>query len=147
MPTQKSYQYLDRLLQTKLNVDKDGLYLYRNVIPTSLPNLAFVGGEVSTFNNVLTHGLQALWLRNVLAGKISLPPVGRMERAIEVERAWKRTWMPPTSARASLFQLHMMKYHDQLVKDLKVPHLRKGINKVAEMFQPYSASDYHDLFA
>ena len=68
--------------------------------------------------NVLTHGLQALWLKNVITGKISLPPTGRMERAIELERAWKRSWMPPTSARASLVQLHMMKYHDQLVKDI-----------------------------
>ena len=46
-------------MQNRLNIDRDGLYLYRNVIPTGLPNLAFVGGEVSTFNNILTHGLQA----------------------------------------------------------------------------------------
>ena len=54
----KSYQYLDRLLQNRLKIDRDGLYLYRNMIPTGLPNIAFVGGEVSTFNNVLTHGLR-----------------------------------------------------------------------------------------
>lgn len=143
----KSYQYLDRLLQNRLKIDRDGLYLYRNMIPTGLPNIAFVGGEVSTFNNILTHGLQSLWLRNLLAGTFSLPSRGRMERAVELERAWKRTWMPPTSARASLFQLHMPKYHDQLVKDLGAPHLRKGSNKLAEVFQPYSAADYKDLFA
>ena len=83
----------------------------------------------------------------LLSGQFMLPPRGRMERAVELERAWKRTWMPPTSARASLFQLHMPKYHDQLIKDLGEPHLRKGLNKVAEVFQPYSAADYKDLFA
>ena len=35
---------------------------------------------------------------------------------MEREQAWKRTWMPATSARASIHQLHMMKYHDQLVE-------------------------------
>merc|ERR1712178_592004 len=44
----KHYNYLDRLLQQKLNLQKDGLYLYRNIIPTGLPDLAFVGCEVST---------------------------------------------------------------------------------------------------
>ena len=27
------------------------------------------------------------------------------------------------------------------------PHLRKGVNKLAEVFQPYSAADYKSLFA
>ena len=51
----KSYEYLDRLLQNRLNIDRDGLFLYRNILPTGLPNVAFVGGEVSTFNNILTQ--------------------------------------------------------------------------------------------
>ena len=36
----------------RLKKQKDGLYLYRNVIPPGVDNLAFVGAEVSTFNNV-----------------------------------------------------------------------------------------------
>ncbi len=55
--------------------------------------------------------------------------------------------MPFTRGRAALFQLHMPKYHDQLVKDMGEPHLRKGRNKLAEIFQPYCAADYKDLFA
>ena len=51
----KSYEYLDRLLQNRLRIDKDGLFLYRNILPTGLANVAFVGGEVSTFNNILTQ--------------------------------------------------------------------------------------------
>ena len=51
------------------------------MIPTGLPNLAFVGGEVSTFNNILTHGLQAAWLKRLLTGEFALPPRGRMARA------------------------------------------------------------------
>ena len=62
-------------------------------------------------------------------------------------QAWKRSWKPFSNARAALLQLHMPKYHDQLLMDMGEPHLRKGRNKLAEIFQPYWAADYKDLFA
>lgn len=142
----KDYNMLDRLLQNKLELEKDGLYLYRNVIPPRLPDFAFVGSEVSTFNNILTHSLQAEWLARVLKGSVMLPTEGRMLRKLEKEMAWKRMWMPATSARASIFQLHMMKYHDRLLRDMGEKHLRKGPNVLAEMFSPYTAADYAAIF-
>merc|ERR1711972_596424 len=101
---------------------------------------------VSTFNNILTHGLQSQWLAQVLDGKVQLPSSGHMLKHIEKEQAWKRTWMPGTSARASIFQLHMMKYHDQLCADMGEKPKRKGWNLLAEMFSPYSAKDYAGIF-
>merc|ERR1712039_782114 len=100
----KSYDIFDEATQKKLAVQRDGLYLYRNIIPPAVPNLAFVGAEVSTFNNILTHGIQALWLQRYLKGHVKLPPRGKMERCIEQERSWKRSWMPASSARASIWQ-------------------------------------------
>merc|ERR1712232_1088821 len=132
--------------QQKLAVARDGLYLYRNIIPPAVSNLAFVGSEVSTFNNILTHGLQALWLQRMLTGEMNLPRPSTMERIVEKEQAWKRSWMPPSSARAAIWQLHMMKYHDNLCKDMQVRHMRKGCNIIAEILAPYSAADYKDLF-
>jgi dimethylaniline monooxygenase (N-oxide forming) len=141
----KNYDLLDRLLQQKLPMERDGLYLYRNILAPRLPDLAFVGSEVSTFNNILTHSLQAQWLKRVLSGEVQLPTAGLMEKTIEKEQAWKRTWMPGTSARASIWQLHMMKYHDTLCKDMQVPHKRKS-NPLAELFMPYQANDYAAIF-
>merc|ERR1712217_373274 len=105
----------------KLAVQRDGLYLYRNIIPPAVSDLAFVGSEVSTFNNILTHGLQAVWLRQVLTGEMRLPQASAMHQIVEKEQAWKRSWMPASSARASIWQLHMMKYHDNLCKDMQMP--------------------------
>ena len=46
----KNYDWLDRVLQTdKLHIEKDGLYLYRNIIAPELADIAFIGCEVSTF--------------------------------------------------------------------------------------------------
>merc|ERR1711913_273098 len=69
----KSYDIFDKVTQQKLAIARDALYLYRNIIPPAVSNLAFVGSEVSTFNNILTHGLQAVWLRQVLTGEMRLP--------------------------------------------------------------------------
>jgi len=142
----KNYDLLDVLVQNKLNKEKDGLYLYRNVIPPKLANLAFIGSEVSTFNNILTHGLQAEWLARVLDGKIELPSAARMEQTLETEQAWKRSWMPATSARASIYQLHMLKYHDMLLVDMGENPMRKGMNFLAEALSPYCAADYRGMF-
>merc|ERR1711920_209490 len=142
----KSYAYLDPNLCRQLNREQDGLYLYRNMFPTKVPDLCFVGSEVSTFNNILTQGLQALWLRHVLTGDISLPSVTEMDQVVDMERSWKRSWMPKKGDRAAILQLHKMAYHDQLCRDMGVNARRKGWNLLAETFAPYSAADYINLF-
>jgi len=130
-----------------LSRQSDGLHLYRNIFPLGLPNLCFIGAEVSTFNNILTQGLQALWLGKVLSGEVKLPPAQVMVEHVDMARAWKESWMPKKADRAAILQLHKMKYHDQLCIDMGVNHLRKGWNIFAEVFSPYSASDYCALFA
>jgi cation diffusion facilitator CzcD-associated flavoprotein CzcO len=141
----KNYELLESNLRERLDLERDGLYLYRNVLPARLPGLAFVGSEVSTFNNILTQGLQAEWLARVLQGDMKLPQ-GKLSQAVESEQAWKRSWMPATSARASILQLHMMKYHDMLLRDMGEDHKRKGWNVLAEVFAPYNARDYTAVF-
>merc|ERR1712190_143310 len=142
----KSYAYLEPALRERLNRQSDGLSLYRNMFPTQVPDLCFVGSEVSTFNSILTQGLQALWLKQVLIGEVALPSLEAMEKTIAKEQAWKRSWMPKKGDRAAILQLHKMAYHDQLCRDMGVKTLRKGWNLLAELFAPYSAGDYAGLF-
>merc|ERR1711972_754901 len=144
----KNYDIFDKSsVQPLMDLERDGLWLYRNMIPAHLRDLAFIGCEVSTFNNILTHGLQALWLQRLLTGELRLPCGGDMEREVGRDRAWKRSWMPGSSARAAIWQLHMMRYHDGLVEDMGECRKRKGFNLLAEVFSPYSAGDYRDLFS
>ena len=39
-------------------------------------------------------------------------------------------------------QLHQIHYHDQLLKDMSLPHRRKGMNLLAEALMPYQSADY-----
>merc|ERR1711988_823953 len=143
----KSYDYLEPREREMLGRQSDGLHLYRNIFPLHVPDLCFIGAEVSTFNNILTQGLQALWLGKVLCGQTQLPPAHAMAKDIEAAKAWKESWMPKKGDRAAILQLHKMKYHDQLCIDMGVSHLRKGWNLLAEIFAPYSAADYASLFS
>jgi dimethylaniline monooxygenase (N-oxide forming) len=142
----KSYSYLDPQECHMLGRQTDGLHLYRNMFPLGLSNLCFIGAEVSTFNNILTQGLQALWLSKVLKGQVKLPPAHVMAKQVDVSKAWKESWMPLKSDRAAILQLHKMQYHDQLCIDMGANPLRKGWNILAEVFAPYSATDYSALF-
>merc|ERR1712125_176848 len=82
----KSYALFDEATQKKLAVQRDGLYLYRNIIPPAVSDLAFIGCEVSTFNNTLTHGLQSVWLRQMLTGEMRLPSASVMHHVVEKEQ-------------------------------------------------------------
>jgi hypothetical protein len=132
----KDYGIFDKTICDKLDLQEDGLWLYKNIIPVNVPNLAFIGSEVSTFNNILTQHLQAEWL----VGFIDKPHNNsEMESFINNERTWKRSWMPFTSCRASLIQLHMVKYHDILMRDLN----KQTVNsKWWQWVIPHTARDY-----
>ena len=42
-----------------LDVQEDGLYLYRHIFPPGVADLAFCGSEVATISNIVTHGIHA----------------------------------------------------------------------------------------
>ncbi|KAG2495226.1 hypothetical protein HYH03_006500 [Edaphochlamys debaryana] len=141
----KTYEYLEGDMRAKLDLQKDGLYLYRNCLPYAVPHLAFVGSEVSTYNNILTDGLQALWLANVLGGRVKLPPPTLMAEDVRAQQRWRRAVMPAQRSRGSVLMLYMMQYHDQLLEDVGAATRRKGLNALAECCGSYTAEDYTPL--
>ncbi|GIL97456.1 hypothetical protein Vretimale_3099 [Volvox reticuliferus] len=141
----KTYDYLEGEMRSRLELQKDGLYLYRNCLPCAVPHLAFIGSEVSTYNNILTQGLQALWLAHILAGRVQLPSPAAITEDVRAQQRWRRAVMPAQRSRGSVLMLYMMQYHDQLLADMGQPPHRKGVNLFAECFGAYTAADYEDL--
>mmetsp|Transcript_22010 Transcript_22010/g.48088 ORF Transcript_22010/g.48088 Transcript_22010/m.48088 type:complete len:524 (-) Transcript_22010:536-2107(-) len=138
----KTYDYFPEEVREKLGKEADGLYLYKHMLPSKVPNLAFVGGEIATISNIMTYSVQGAWLAKVWNGEIPLPPAEKMDETIEATKAWKRGWMSNTFSRANLVLLHQIHYHDGLMKDMGLPHFRKAPNYLAEAFMPYQAGDY-----
>ena len=136
---QKTYDLFAEGVRQRLDICTDGLWLYRNIIPVGVKRLAFIGSEISTFNNILTHNLQSQWLAHNLECD-TLPNATTMNEDIEKERTWKRSWMADTPSRASLLQLHMTKYHDILMHDCNRSLVK---NKWYQWVLPITARDYN----
>lgn len=137
------YGLFDDATRVALGLGDDGLYLYRQMIPPDVDDIAFVG-YAATIASILTYSLQARWLADHLAGACQLPDAGSMRADVEDLRAWKRRRLPPSRSRAARLLLYMQHYHDQLVADLGVSPLRKqGVfAPFKEVFGPYGAADY-----
>ena len=59
--------------------DSDGdIFLYRYILKPGIKNIAAIGW-LETFFNPLIYNIQAVWLAEVLRGKVKLPSVKEME--------------------------------------------------------------------
>jgi dimethylaniline monooxygenase (N-oxide forming) len=140
------YGFLSSEIRDVLGQDEDGFYLYRHMLQPDLPNLAFVG-RASTFLSIVTYSIQARWLAEAIAGRITLPGRDAMLAEITLMQQWKRSWMPFSSARSARVLLHMANYHDELLRDFGAnPFRKRGVfAPLKELMAPYQSSDYRDI--
>ena len=129
----------------RLDVQNDGLYLYKHILPPSVPGLAFVGSESATIFNCTSYGIQAEWLARTLAGETEVDlSEEAMARESQAFRDFARSWMPATASRSGLVLLHQLHYHDQLLEDMGENPSRKS-NPVAEYLGSYYSQDYNGI--
>ena len=142
----KDYSCLfERETLERLDVQDDGLYLYKRVLPPAVPGLAFVGSDSATIFNCTSYGLQAEWLARTLAGETSIfLSEEEMTRESQAFRDFARSWMPATASRAGLVLLHQLHYNDQLLEDMGENPSRKS-NPVAEYLGSYYSQDYNGI--
>ena len=142
------YGFLSDDARKTLGTDEDGFYLYRHMLHPDSPNLFFIG-RASTFLSIVTYCLQARWLAELIAGRFALPGRDAMLAEIEKLKVWKRSWMPPSSARGARLLLHMLHYHDELLCDFGANPLRKRgiLAPLKELIVPYQPSDYRAIVA
>jgi dimethylaniline monooxygenase (N-oxide forming) len=140
------YGFLENDVLPRIGLESDGIYLYRQIVHPEVPGLAFVG-YASTVSSILTYGLQARWLGELIKGTYRLPSPREMLRTIEELKAWKRERMPFSRARAARLQVQMQHYHDELLEDFGADPLRKtGVfAPLKEVFAPYEAKDYRSI--
>ena len=143
------YSFLPQEVQAALELQDDGLYLYRHMVHPALPRLFFIGANASTFSNTTTYSLQARWLADLVRGRHLLPPREAMVRDIEEMKAWKRSWMPFSAARGARLHAHQLHYWDELLRDLDARVTRKSgfWAPLKELLDPYEPNDYDSIIA
>jgi dimethylaniline monooxygenase (N-oxide forming) len=141
------YSFLPHDVHAALELEDDGLYLYRHMIHPAVPRLIFVGANASTFSNTTTYSLQARWLAELIRGRHALPPREAMVRDIDEMKVWKRSWMPFGPARGARLHGHQLHYWDELLRDVGAGVTRKrGFwAPLKELLDPYEPNDYRSI--
>jgi hypothetical protein len=65
---------------------------------------------------------------------------------IEFIKEWKRGFMPSIASRATVIKLHMIHFHDELLRDMSISPFRKK-NLFLEWFGDYRPSDYRKILS
>jgi len=140
-----TFPFLPDQYRVLLEVENDGVQLYRHLLHPRISRLAFAG-----FNHGYMHvpsvEIGTQWLCAYLRGELELPPVEEMERSIEHVRKWKRENIKFENARSCAVSTRFQQYLDILLKELEVSPYRKLPNPIAELFSRYESSDYKGVF-
>lgn len=102
-----------------LDFSDDGLWLYRNVLPSGFKGMAFVGANTLTFMNIYTSYVQAYWLAQLLAGEREWPSEEHMKDTIQREKDFKRQYYKDSEMRGASIEAYMQHYHDVLFREMK----------------------------
>jgi len=131
-----------------IGIEQDGTYLYRHMVHPAAPGIAWVGANISTLSNTLTHSIQAKWLLGLLQGSHELPDRVVMLEEVEALKAWKREVLPMRNDRGSTIMLHQLHYHEELLEDLAEETCLKQrgacclVRYWYELVQAYLPADY-----
>eukprot|EP01084_Bolivina_argentea_P077257 140079_1 len=141
----KEYNYLESEQLKKLNIEYDGMYLYRNILPLDLNNIAFIGSECATFSNIVSFFLQSEWLLRYLNDSLNISKdKNELQKNIDETKNHQRSFIPKSATRSNHIKLHGQGYHDLLCKDMNINHRRKS-NWFKEMFSVYTGLDYSNV--
>jgi len=126
--------------------EKDGLWLYRQMIDPEFPTLVFLNSNVTTFTNITTCALQARWLFEMFIGDL-LPSREEMDAAICEKQQWKRANTPHCANSSKMMQTHQVHYYDELLKDMGASIRRKrgAFASFKEFADPYRPRDYDTI--
>lgn len=110
--------FLSPEIQERITDRQGNFILYRHILPTRVPGLAFVGYNSSFFCN-LTSEMGALWLAEYLDGNLDLPAADAMEAQIKEHLNWRQQFRQNSLYRnASVYPFNLT-YVDWLLQDMK----------------------------
>jgi dimethylaniline monooxygenase (N-oxide forming) len=123
--------------------DQRGIFrLYRSMIPTGVPRLAF-NGYNSSFFSQLNAEVSALWLAELLSGRAPLAPVADREAYIDERLAWMEARTDGKHSKGTNIIPFSVHHMDELLEeiDLKLPLP----TRIKHWLMAINAADYAPL--
>jgi dimethylaniline monooxygenase (N-oxide forming) len=122
------YSFFDPVtVKSKLDIDVDGLWLYRNILPSHLTGIAFIGANTLTFMNIYTSYVQAYWLVHLMSGQRAPLSSEAMDDCVQREKVFKRKHYPNCPIRGASIEAYMQHYHDIIFQEQGInPYIYSG---------------------
>jgi thioredoxin reductase len=131
--------FLDADVMKHVTDENGNFLLYRSLLPVGVPRLAF-NGYNSSFFSQLSAEIGALWLADLLAGGLTLPPEAEQRQATVERLAWmeKRTDGKHSKGTNIIpFSVHQI---DELLADMDLS--LGGMTKFKQFLMPIEPSDF-----
>jgi len=124
-----------------IKAEEDGLWMYRNTLLPGVKNFAVVG-IINTYCNPLYTNIQAVWLAEVLRGRVRLPGDFAMNEDIIRRKEYTRKVISGEATISfSWFPYPMI---DQMLRDMGLPENRKK-NLYSYWADPINPADYKEV--
>lgn len=124
-----------------IKAEEDGLWMYRNTLMPGVKNFAVVG-IINTYCNPLYTNIQAVWLAEVLRGRVRLPGDFAMNEDIIRRKEYTRKVISGEATISfSWFPYPMI---DQMLKDMGLSERRKK-NMYSYWADPINPADYKEV--
>jgi dimethylaniline monooxygenase (N-oxide forming) len=113
--------------------------LYRSMIPIGVSALAFNGYNSSLFSQ-LNAEVGALWLADLLGGKLRLPPEEDQHSAVTERLAWMEERTDGKHAKGTNIIPFSLHHLDELLADLGMP--LSPLTRFKQWFRPIDPNDF-----
>ncbi len=112
--------FLDAATQARIMDGRGNFRLFRCILPTGVPNLAF-NGYNSSFFSPLSAEIGGLWVAALIAGDLKLPSEAEQRAATDRRLAWMEARTEGKHARGTNIIPFSMHQIDELLADLRMP--------------------------
>jgi cation diffusion facilitator CzcD-associated flavoprotein CzcO len=135
----QSVPFLDAATMAKITDASGNFLLYRSMIPIGVPRLAF-NGYNSSFFSQLNAEIGALWLADVIAGKLTLPPAAEQRRVVEERLAWMEARTDGKHSKGTNIIPFSVHHIDELLNDLRLP--LGALTRFKQWLMPIDPGDF-----
>lgn len=134
--------FFDAELVSRITDQKGNFRLYRSMIPTGVPRLAF-NGYNSSFFSQLNAEVSALWLVEHISGGSPLPPIAEQTAYIDKRLAWMEARTGGKHSKGTNIIPFSVHHMDELLAEinLKLP----ALTRLKHWLLAIRASDYAPL--
>jgi hypothetical protein len=135
----QSVPFLEPHINAKINDEQGNFRLYRSMVPVGVTNLAF-NGYNSSFFSQLNCEIGALWIADLIAGKLELPNTMRQNQIIDERLAWMQKRTDGKHCKGTNIIPFSIHHIDELLVDMKLT--LAPLTRFKQWFMPVNPGDF-----